>query len=720
MTTTTRFPEALCALPQWILWRGIPEPKDPTRTKKLPINPRTLRTASSTNAKTWADYPYCVAALPPALEEWDVDEQTPCRGGGLGFVFTPDDPYFGLDLDGVRDPTTGQLTPWATQIVTAFATYTEISPSGTGVHLLGQGTVGEGKNRKPLEIYDRGRYFTMTGQAVTTPAPPLADCTVPLAWLLPSLEVLAKALKRSGERLSLLFAGQWERTGDAKGVPYESASNADLAFCSLLRQAGASPEQCDALMRLSGLYRPKWDERHGRRTYGAMTLAQAFGGEATGAKQHATPPPSSNGTHPPPAARRPHVVHMDQVEAQPVQWLWWPYIARGTVTMLDGDPGIGKSLLTLYLGAIVSNGHPLPDQQGKPTLPLGDPGIVVLLSAEDSVTHTIKQRLTDSKANQQHIKVVTSYFDEHGDEQFLTLDADNRPLLEQVLQEYAPTLVIIDPLQAFLGKMDMHRANETRPFMRGLQHLAETYQVSLVCVRHPAKPGQQLGKALHRGLGSVDFIGAARSGLFVEQHPVDRDKVLVCHFKNNLERLGRTQVFSKQEGRFAWAGVSRFTADVIAGGGPGPQPQALMEAMYWLETALENGLPQPAEILMQTMKEEGMKRDTIHRAKQALGIRSSKVADTWLWTLPPLPEVLPPDTITGSTGSTATTGSPGSTGSSPQTPASTPRSEDPDSTVDRQDPVDPVVVVDDLPPSRMRFARPATHTRGRPDRGHHP
>lgn len=442
----------------------------------------------------------------------------------------------------------------------------------------------------------------------------------------------------------------------------------------------------------------------------ARTLGQrGYGQQRTPRNdQHAPePPPPGEETRPPPKIRHAHVVHMEQVEAQPVQWLWWPYIARGTVTMLDGDPGIGKSLLTLYLGAIVSNGHPLPDQQGKPTLATGMPGGVVLLSAEDSVTHTIKQRLTDARANQHQIKVVTSYIDEHGDEQFLTLDADNRPLLEQVLQDYHPTLVIIDPLQAFLGKMDMHRANETRPFMRGLQHLAETYNVSLICVRHPAKPGQQLGKALHRGLGSVDFIGAARSGLFVEQHPVDRDKVLVCHFKNNLERLGRTQIFSKQEGRFAWAGVSRFTADVIAGGGPGPQPQALMEAMYWLETTLENGLPQPAEILMNAMKDEGHKRDTIHRAKQALGIRSSKVADTWLWTLPPLPEILPPDIITGSSGSSDTTRSTGSSGSSTKTNASTTQSEDPEPTLDRQDPEDPVDVLEGIPPGRMSWTRPA-------------
>lgn len=294
------FPAALCALPQWILWRGIPEPKDPTRTKKLPINARTLRNASSTNAKTWADYASCVAALPAALEAWEADDPAHRRGGGLGFVFTPDDPYFGLDLDGVRDPTTGTLAPWAAHLVHAFGTYTEISPSGAGVHLLGQGTIGEGKNRKPLEIYDRGRYFTMTGQALTTPAAPLVDCTPQLAWLLPTLEVLAKALQRAGDRLSLLFAGQWERTGDRQGVPYASASNADLAFCSLLRQAGASQEHCDALMRLSGLYRPKWDERHGARTYGAMTLTQAFGGPETRTNGRATPPQDPA---PPPGTR---------------------------------------------------------------------------------------------------------------------------------------------------------------------------------------------------------------------------------------------------------------------------------------------------------------------------------------------------------------------------------------------------------------------------------
>lgn len=349
----------------------------------------------------------------------------------------------------------------------------------------------------------------------------------------------------------------------------------------------------------------------------------------------------TNGTAP----RTPQVVHMDQVEAQPLEWLWWPYIARGTVTMLDGDPGIGKSLLTLYLASIVSQGQPLPDQQGKPTLATGPPGVVLLLSAEDSVTHTIKQRLTASEADQTRIKVFNTYRDAHDEEQFLTLEAQNQVLLATVLAEYHPTLVILDPLQAFLGAMDMHRSNETRPFMRRLQHLAETYQTSIVCVRHPTKPGQTLGKAMHRGMGSVDFIGAARSGLFVEQHPTDKDKALLCQFKNNLAPLGRTQICSKQEGRFAWAGVTRLSAEQIAGSGRGPTPYAFLAACFWLEAQFAHTTMHASKDLEERAEEADITWRRVQEAKAALGVTSEKLAKgTWRWTLPPLPVLSPPPT----------------------------------------------------------------------------
>jgi len=216
----------------------------------------------------------------------------------------------------------------------------------------------------------------------------------------------------------------------------------------------------------------------------------------------------------------PLVVSMETVTRTSVTWLWWPYIALGKISMVDGDPGIGKSLLLTQLAANLSKKESLlPDQEGKPTFATGGPHVTVMLSTEDGLEDTLKPRLEDAGADCSKIKVLTGWKDANDDVHAFSFQ--DMPQLEKVLKAYDPRLVIIDPIQAYLGSgVDMHRANETRPLLDALRRLAEQYNCAIVCIRHPAKSSQG-GKALHRGLGSVDFIGAARTGLFIEQHPVN-------------------------------------------------------------------------------------------------------------------------------------------------------------------------------------------------------
>ena len=209
-------------------------------------------------------------------------------------------------------------------------------------------------------------------------------------------------------------------------------------------------------------------------------------------------------------------------------------------------------------------------------------------------------------------------------------------------QADAYALLVIDPIQAFLGDLDMHRSNETRPVLQALGKLIERHNVTALCIRHPAKSGQGGGKAIYRGLGSIDFIGAGRSGLFVEQHPVDANAVLIAHMKSNVGPLGRTQLFTKTEGVFAWAGISRMTAELVAGNARGPDPLAFFEAYCWLESALKSGLALPSQDLCDEASEEGIGEKTLKRAKKALGIRSHKQGDVWYWQLPALPVLSPP------------------------------------------------------------------------------
>jgi hypothetical protein len=340
------------------------------------------------------------------------------------------------------------------------------------------------------------------------------------------------------------------------------------------------------------------------------------------------------------ASGTPVVVRMDTVTRTPVVWLWWPYIALGKLTMLDGDPGIGKSLLMTQLAASLSQGHPLPDQEGTPTFPTGSPHVTLMLSTEDGLADTLKPRLDEAGADCSKIKVLTGWTDTTGEEHAFSFQ--DMPVLERTLQEHQPRLVVIDPIQAYLGSgVDMHRANETRPLLEALRRLAEQYQCAIVCIRHPAKSSQG-SKALHRGLGSVDFIGAARTGLFVEQHPLDPTKALVAQSKSNLGPLGRTLVFTKAEGQFEWCGRSRLSAEMLAGSGRGPDPYAFLEAVCWLETRLGDGLPVASTLLRDEAEEEGISFPTLRRAKKALGVRSVKREEQWEWQLLALRTIPPP------------------------------------------------------------------------------
>src|SRR5262245_28691956 len=155
-------PQVLQTLPQWVLWRGADRVHEQTgeiKLNKIPIDPQTLRHADSTDPETWGTFEACIHALPVALEEWEGETTGAYRGGGIGFVFTHDDPYCGIDLDACVDPETGKVAPWAQHHVQALGSYTEITPSGTGLHILVEGTLPpHGRKKGKVETYAYARF----------------------------------------------------------------------------------------------------------------------------------------------------------------------------------------------------------------------------------------------------------------------------------------------------------------------------------------------------------------------------------------------------------------------------------------------------------------------------------------------------------------------------------------------------------------------------------
>jgi hypothetical protein len=281
-TVSPTVPKDLTERQQWVCWRY--ELRDGKLPTKVPLSPQG-GPASVTDATTWASHEAAVAAS----QERDHD--------GIGFVLSQDDPFTAIDLDACRNPETGELEEWAQGIVGTFDSYAEISPSGTGIHVFVRGELPLGGNKRgPIEMYSTNRFFTFSGNHIAGTPLTIEERSAKLAKLhrrvfgepastnghgprgsgntLSDAQVLAKAGQAAnGEAFEKLWGGD---TSD-----YASRSEADLALCSYLTfWTGGDSSRVDELFRQSGLYRPKWDERHcgNGKTYGQATIEKALEG----------------------------------------------------------------------------------------------------------------------------------------------------------------------------------------------------------------------------------------------------------------------------------------------------------------------------------------------------------------------------------------------------------------------------------------------------------
>jgi putative DNA primase/helicase len=271
-------PGGLRARAQWVCWRY--ERRGEKRTK-VPKNPRTGANASPTDPTTWGSFTDTLRVA--------------AKYEGIGFVFTSDDPFAGVDLDACRDSQSGRLAPWAQPIVDDLASYTEITPSGTGGHIIVEATLPTGRRRRgQVEMYDTDQFFTVTGHHLAGTPTTIERRQEALAAL--HARVFAEIVQRpepnghhpaprvSLDDESLLERAQRAENGEKFGrlwrgdiSGYASPSEADLALCRQLAfWTGRDAKSMDRLFRRSGLMREKWDEKRGESTYGAHTIAHAI------------------------------------------------------------------------------------------------------------------------------------------------------------------------------------------------------------------------------------------------------------------------------------------------------------------------------------------------------------------------------------------------------------------------------------------------------------
>ena len=307
------------------------------------------------------------------------------------------------------------------------------------------------------------------------------------------------------------------------------------------------------------------------------------------------------------------LVCMEDVEDEDLKWLYCPYIPRGKVTLCSANPGSGKTWVMCYATACVSNGKQFFD-----VAPFySKPENAIYITAEDGLGDTIKRRLRICGAD---MKKVYSVLDPKAE---LTFE---NPKLEEIIREVRPALLVMDPIQAYIGaNVEMNAANKTRPVMTRLAQLAEKYNVAIVLVCHINK--NEKGSSITRVIGSMDIPGIARSMLAIGNVPNEEFQKFMSHEKSSNSQRGKTKLFhiDPDNGGIVIDGESDLSMD---------EYNILRNSDHRKNTEIEaaklfllNNIPDGKRLVSELRnlgEANGFSYDTLNRARKELDIKSDK------------------------------------------------------------------------------------------------
>lgn len=311
--------------------------------------------------------------------------------------------------------------------------------------------------------------------------------------------------------------------------------------------------------------------------------------------------------------------YYSSVQARDVQWLWYPYIPFGKITVIQGDPGDGKTTLILNLAALLTRGLPMPTSERTT-----EQSVVLYQSAEDGAADTIKPRLVSAGADCNRIGYIDAAQSE------IAMDS---PLIERAIEESGARLLVLDPLQAYLSaENDLHRANDMRPIMAHLSAVAERTNCAIVIISHLNKASSM--KGIYRGLGSIDIPAAARSVLLVGRLKSDPSIRVMTHLKSSLAPEGAAVAFDMSDTQgLRWIGEYDINSDDLLNGTDTLLDESKREkAIAIISERLKDGM-KPCNEIYEVCYQSGISKRTVDSVKRDMCIKSIKRTDCWYWSI---------------------------------------------------------------------------------------
>ena len=308
--------------------------------------------------------------------------------------------------------------------------------------------------------------------------------------------------------------------------------------------------------------------------------------------------------------------YFSAVTQRKVEWLWYPYIPYGKLTILQGDPGEGKSTFMLNIAALLTKGKEMPDG-----FHVTEPQRVVYQTAEDNLADTVKPRLVTAGADCSRIAYIVD------EDSPLTLEDDR---IEKVIQQTNARLFILDPLQAYLSQdSDMFSAGRMRQQLKRLADIAAKYKCAIVVIGHMNKASGE--KNLYRGLGSIDIAAIARSVLMISRDRNDSSIRYMFPVKSSLAPEGSTIAFSfNQKTGLRWIGKCQVGREQIEDCDIDDSKRALARRIV-LEMLCEQDTR--SRDILNKLKLMGISERTINTAKKELGVTSYRKDGAWFWHL---------------------------------------------------------------------------------------